>query len=84
MERNLGSVSVGALQPKIRFRLSAAGLEVTVRFPVDLQKAAEIDEQVTRELLKALDREPRLNVVGSDMPAIKLASGSPAPTAKAS
>jgi len=34
-------------------------LEIVIRFPVDrLHQADEIDERVTRELLRALDREP--------------------------
>jgi small-conductance mechanosensitive channel len=84
MERSLGSISVGTLRPRIRFRLTPAGLEVTVQFPVQLHKAAEVDEQVTRELLRAIEQEPQLNVVGSDIPTIKAASSSSDPKAKAS
>jgi small-conductance mechanosensitive channel len=85
MERSLGSISVGALQPNIRFHLAPAGLEVTLRFPVELQNAAEIDEQVTREILRAIEKEPQLKLVGSDLPTIKLApSPENEPVSKAS
>jgi small-conductance mechanosensitive channel len=51
---------VGALQPKVHVRFVASGLEVVLRYPVDLQRAAEIDERVAREILKALEQDPKL------------------------
>jgi small-conductance mechanosensitive channel len=71
MERSLSSVSAGELAPKVRLHYSASGVEATVRFPVELEKAAEIDDQVMRELLAALDREPRLRLVSAEMPTAK-------------
>ena len=71
MERNLGSVSVGPLQPRTALRLTPSGLEVKVSFPVLVHEATEIDDRVTREILKELDREPRLRMVGSDIPTIR-------------
>jgi hypothetical protein len=38
---------------------------------VDLQHASEIDEKVTRELLNAVEQEPKLNMAGA-APAISL------------
>jgi nucleoside-diphosphate-sugar epimerase len=32
---------------------------------VELGNAAEIDDRITRELLDAMEREPRLRIVGS-------------------
>jgi hypothetical protein len=46
-------------------------LEVKVSFPVDVERAAEIDDRITREILKELDREPKLKMVGSDIPTIR-------------
>jgi len=39
---------------------------------VTLQNAAEIDDRVTRELLQAINREPKLKLVGSGTPSIRL------------
>jgi small-conductance mechanosensitive channel len=71
MERNLLGVSDGVLKPVVELRLTASGLEALVRFPVDLRHASEIDERVTRELLKAVEQEPKLQMAGS-APAISL------------
>jgi small-conductance mechanosensitive channel len=71
MERNLLGVADGVLKPNIQLRLTSSGLEALVRFPVDLQHAGEIDERVTRELLKAVEQEPKLRMAGS-APAISL------------
>ena len=72
MERIMATTSVNDLRPRSRLRLTQAGLEAVIRFPVDLSNSAEIDDKVTRELLKAIDREPRLKLVGSGTPSIRL------------
>ena len=77
MERSLGSVSVGPLQPRTALRLTPAGLEVRVSFPVQVHEGTEIDDRVTREILKELDREPKLTMVGSDMPTIRQITADP-------
>jgi small-conductance mechanosensitive channel len=71
MERNLTSVSGADLAPKIRLHYTASGIEATVRFPVDLNQAAETDDQVMRELLAATQREPKLKLLSAEMPVIK-------------
>jgi small-conductance mechanosensitive channel len=71
MERSLASVSIGPLWPRTTLRLGASGLEVKVSFPVEVEKATEIDDRITREILKELDREPKLKMVGSDIPTIR-------------
>lgn len=72
LQRTISTVAPPALAPKGRVRLTSSGLEAIIRYPVDLQNASEIDDRVTRELLKAIDREPRLSVAGGGMPAIKV------------
>ncbi|HTA22963.1 MAG TPA: mechanosensitive ion channel domain-containing protein [Terriglobales bacterium] len=84
IENNLASVSVVGLKPRTRFRLTPSGLDVNVRFPVEFGKGLEIDERVTRELLSAIEQEPRLKVVGSDIPTVRLADEVRQPTSKAS
>ena len=38
----------------MQLRFSASGVEALVRYPVQLQRAAEIDERISRELLKVI------------------------------
>jgi small-conductance mechanosensitive channel len=72
METNLASVSIEPLAPKARFRFTTAGLEVFLRYPVELYRATEMDERVTRELLNAIDQEPKLKIVGAEIPEIRV------------
>jgi small-conductance mechanosensitive channel len=44
----------GEAQAQVQLRFSASGVEVLVRYPVQLQRAAEIDERISRELLKVI------------------------------
>jgi len=71
MKTNLGSVNVGPLRPRTALRLAATGLEVRISYPVAVQDSGEIDARVTREILKEVDREPKLRMVGSDIPTIR-------------
>jgi small-conductance mechanosensitive channel len=74
MEKSLTSVAVGPLAPRLRFKLTPAGLEVALRFPVEMRRAEEIDDRVTRELLRAIEMEPKLKIVAAEVPAIQLRS----------
>lgn len=69
MERSLRAIPSGALAPESRVRLTATGLEVAIRYPVELGNAAAIDDRVTRELLDAIGREPKLRLLGAQIEA---------------
>jgi small-conductance mechanosensitive channel len=71
MEMTLSSISETELKPRVRIHFTTSALEVVVRFPVVLEKAGEIDEQVVSELFAAVDREPKLKLIDSTMPAVK-------------
>ena len=71
MEQTLNAISVIELRPRTRLHITASGIEVTVRFPVGLQNAAEIDDRVMREIYAAIEQEPKLKLVGSGMPALR-------------
>jgi small-conductance mechanosensitive channel len=58
-------------QPKSRLRLTQTGLEVVIRYPLELERSAEIDDQIIRELLAALEKPPKLKLVGSGTPNIQ-------------
>ena len=74
MERTL-SMPVPVPLPQSRLYLTQNGLEVHVRYPVEMENASEIDDKVTRELLHTLAQPPRLRVVGSGTPNIQPVSG---------
>ena len=70
MERTL-SIPVAAPKPRSRLRLTQTGLEVVIRYPVELESAAEVDDRITRELLHALEQTPSLKLVGTGTPNIQ-------------
>jgi small-conductance mechanosensitive channel len=73
MEKALTSVPTVPFAAATHLRLSAAGIEVTIRYPVELGNAAEIDDRITRELLDAMEREPKLRIVGSSGTSVRAA-----------
>jgi small-conductance mechanosensitive channel len=81
LERTLTYGPSDVLLPRSRLRITQSGLEAVIRFPVTLQNAAEIDDRVTRELLKAINREPKLKLVGSGTPNMRLDTDVSAPSA---
>jgi len=72
MERTLATAPAGILQPTSRLHLTSSGVEVVIRYPVDLMRASEINDRVTRELLNVIDREPKLKPAGSGNPPLRL------------
>ncbi|MBZ5496165.1 MAG: mechanosensitive ion channel family protein [Acidobacteriia bacterium] len=71
-QKTLAAAPAGALQPTSRLRPATSGLEVVIRYPVDMMIASEIDDRVTRELLSMIDREPKLKLAGSGKPPLRL------------
>jgi small-conductance mechanosensitive channel len=70
VEKNF-ALSLDMPQPKSRLRLTQTGLEVVIRYPLELERAAEVDDRVIRELLAALEKPPKLKLVGSGTPNIQ-------------
>jgi small-conductance mechanosensitive channel len=46
--------AAGELHALVQLKFSAASVDAVVRYPVQLQRAAEIDERISRELLKVI------------------------------
>ncbi len=65
MECALSTVTVESFDPESRLRLTPEGLQVIVRYAVDLTNAAEIDDRVIREVLQATGREPQIQPTNS-------------------
>ena len=70
MERTL-NLAVEVPRPTSRLRLSDQGLEIVLRYPTGAQHAAEIADRVSRRLLEALQRAPKLRLVGNGTPNIQ-------------
>lgn len=74
MERSLNAVTAAELKPKVRVHFTAGGIEVVVRYPVPFHQAVEINDRLIREIYSAVDREPKLKLIGSEIPSVKLAT----------
>jgi small-conductance mechanosensitive channel len=79
MEQTLSSISAIELRPRTRLHITTSGIEVTVRYPVGLQNAADIDDRVLHEIYAAIDQEPKLKLVGSGMPTLRTDISTPPP-----
>lgn len=71
MEMSLSSISASELKPRARIHFMTSAIEVAIRYPVVLEKASEIDERVVGEIFAAVDREPKLKLINSEIPALK-------------
>lgn len=71
MARHLASVAPAELRPKVRLHYAGKGIEATVTFPADFQKASEMDEQVMKEIMLALGREPGIKLLGAEVPSAR-------------
>lgn len=58
-----------------RMRFVDSGVEFVVRYPVEMRRAAEIDDKITRKLLDTIEAEPRLKLVATSTPKIQPADG---------
>lgn len=58
-------------QPEVRLRLTENGLECSVRYPVELENAALIDQQMLSALREALEKDSRFQLVSSGGVALK-------------
>ena len=77
VESFLATSTLKNFSPLSRLHLTQTGLEVVIRYPLELEKSSEIDDRITRALLDAIDREPKLKLVGTSTPNLQPV---PAPT----
>jgi len=76
MERRL-NVEIEPPKPQSFLRLSAAGLEVLIRYPAETRSAIQTADEVSRLVLEAINREPSLRLVALGTPSIQASSGGP-------
>ncbi len=56
--------------PVSRARFTEAGLDISVRFPVEIQRMSEVDEKVIDSVLKQIESEPQLKLASGGFPKI--------------
>jgi small-conductance mechanosensitive channel len=71
-------VQLATPQIQGRMRFVESGLEFVVRYPVEMRRAAEIDDKITRKLLDTIEQEPKLKLVATSTPKIQAADGAAA------
>ncbi|HEU4415123.1 MAG TPA: mechanosensitive ion channel family protein, partial [Candidatus Angelobacter sp.] len=71
VERSLNS-NLNVFAPESRLHLTQTSLEVVIRYPVEMGNAGEIDDRMTREILDAIERDPKLRLQVSAGPTIKM------------
>lgn len=81
VERSLNS-TLRSFKPESRLHLTQTTLEVVVRYPVELGNAAEIDDRITREIVDAIEHDPKLRLQISAGPSIKVEEEQPAEPVK--
>ena len=65
MEHTLTGIPIHSLDPESRLRLTPTGVDVIIRYPVELDQAAEIDDRIARQVLDATEHEAKVKVSGS-------------------
>ena len=77
------NVTVDLPAPRSRLHFGEDGLRIVIRFPVEIERAPQIDDEVTRRILSTIAQTPKLRLVGSGVPNIQPVNEEP-PQAKAS
>lgn len=60
LERAIHGFSAEPLRPESRLDLTPSGTQIAVRYPVEMDSAAEMDDRIVREILDATGRKPEV------------------------
>jgi small-conductance mechanosensitive channel len=71
VERSFNVIAASGLRPTIHLHFTLAGTEAIIEYPVVLDQAATIDEKLMRGLRAAINREPPLKLIGSELAEVK-------------
>ena len=66
-------IQIAAPRPAARLQFADMGLELLVRYPVEIRKAPDIDEQMTRKVLELVETDAALKSAISGTPKIRSA-----------
>lgn len=65
MQDTLTGYPVEDLDPESRLKLTSTGVDVVIRYPVELDQASEIDDRIARKVIDASDHEGNVKISGS-------------------
>lgn len=66
-------IQIATPKPEARLQFADNGLELLVRYPVDIRKAPDIDEEMTRKVLQLTESDPELKTAVTGTPKIRSA-----------
>jgi small-conductance mechanosensitive channel len=66
-------IQVEAPRPEARIQFADTGLELLVRYPVEIRSAPDIDEEMTRKVLEMIETDTALKAAVSGTPKIRSA-----------
>jgi len=72
IERRI-DIQMTAPSPDLRLQFADAGLELSVRFPVEIRRASEVDDEMTRSLLEIVNQDAELKASVAGSPKIRSA-----------
>ena len=72
IERHV-DIQVEMPRPEARLQFADGGLELLVRYPVEIRNAPDIDEEMTRKVLELVETDGGLKAVVSGLPKIRSA-----------
>ena len=61
--------------PESRVKIVDAGLQISIRYPVEMSRADEIDDRITRAVVEEIEREPKLTLAGGSAPKVETRAG---------
>jgi small-conductance mechanosensitive channel len=64
-------IQIETPRPEARLQFADAGLELLVRYPVEIRRAPDIDEQMTRKVLQLIEADEDLKTAVSGSPKIR-------------
>jgi small-conductance mechanosensitive channel len=73
IERDL-NIRIDTPRPQTRLRFGDSGIELVLRYPVDIHTAAQTSDEISRRLIDAIAREPALKLVPSAAPLLQPAN----------
>lgn len=66
-------IQVTAPRPEARLQFADTGLELLVRYPVEIRRAPDVDENMTKKVLELVETDTELKSVISGLPKIRSA-----------
>jgi small-conductance mechanosensitive channel len=71
MQSVLTSISIRSLEPQVRFQVTPSGTKVWIRLPLELEHVADLDNRIAKELMFAIEQEPKLKILEAESPNLR-------------